>query len=91
MCMDDEGLNQAITSHFLNQTNKLCLADLKIDPSSFVINLLLFLKNNFSRAQGDSLPTWFIATFAALFVLNCLLREFPLSAIANHFEPWVHS
>ena len=28
----------------------------------------------------------FKETFAALFVLNCWLREFPLSAIANRFE-----
>ena len=31
-------------------------------------------------------PTGFRATVKAMFVLICLLREFPLSAIANCFE-----
>ena len=47
---------------------------------------MTFLKNHLSRAEGDSLPYWFRAAFAAVFASNHSLRECPLSAIANRFE-----
>ena len=45
-----------------------------------------FLKNVPSPAPRESLPYWFQGNFAAMFVLNYWLREFPLSALANRFE-----
>ena len=47
---------------------------------------LTSLKNVPLPAPIKSLPYWFQGDFAAVFVLNYWLREFPLSAFANRFE-----
>ena len=44
------------------------------------------LKNLPLPAHNESLPYWFQSNFAASLVLKFCLREFLLSALANHFE-----
>ena len=39
-----------------------------------------------SPVPSESSPYWFQGNFAAMFVLNYWLREFPLSVFTNRFE-----
>ena len=57
-----------------------------IYPATLIINSWLLLKANFRLHKATVRPTGFRANFAALFILNFWLREFPLSAVANSFE-----
>ena len=62
----------------------------RIDQNRWKIllyELVISFKNHPSLAPGGSLPNWFFgAIFAAMFVLNHRVIEFPLPAIANTFE-----
>ena len=42
--------------------------------------------SHLSLAESESLPYWFGATFAAVFVLIYRLTEFPLPALTNRFK-----
>ena len=55
-------------------------------PFFFRYKHMTSLKSLFPPAPSKSLPYLFQGNFAAIFVLNYWLREFPLSAFANHFE-----
>ena len=55
-------------------------------PFFFRYKDIASLKNVPSPAPSESLPYWFQGNFAAMFVLNYWLREFLLSAFADHFE-----
>ena len=70
------------SARLLNQINKIHFADLYIYPSSLITYSCLLLQTTCRMHK---------ATFAALFVSNDLLREFPSSAVANRFELRSHS
>ena len=70
-----------------SEPNKQNPPDRTLDlPLFFRYKHIISHKNLLSLAQGESLPYWFEATIAALFVLVYLFREFLLSAINNRFE-----
>ena len=64
----------------LNHTDKIRQIELQIWSSYFVLSILLFLTTPFLVHRARVCRTGFGATFAALFILNLWLREFPLSA-----------
>ena len=61
--------------------------DITLDlPFFFRLKHITSLKSHPSPAPSESLPYWSGAAFAAMFVLNYWLKEFPLSAFSNRFE-----
>ena len=71
----------------VSESNKQNPRDRTLDlPFFFRYKHIPSLKNFPSPAPNDSLLYWFQGNFAASFVLNFCLREFLLSACANHFE-----
>ena len=72
-----------VTPQLLSQIDKIRQTELWIYPPH---KDMTSLKKVPSPALSKSLPYWFLGNFAAMFVLNYWLREFPLSAIANRFE-----
>ena len=55
-------------------------------PFFFHYKHIASLKSLPLPTPSESLPYWFQGNFMATFVLNFWLREFLLSALANHFE-----
>ena len=81
MCKNCDALCSASESR-----NKVRTLDL---PFSFRLKHMTSLKDLPSLPllpPSESLPHWFQDNFAAMFVLNYWLRDFPLYAVTNRFE-----
>ena len=70
-------------ARLLNQINKPVRLH---SPFFFRYKHITSLKSICRLHKARVCPTGFGASFAAMFVLNYWLREFPLSVVANRFE-----
>ena len=82
-CCTSIAQTYTVTHQLLNQINTIRTLNL---PFLFRYKHIASLESLPSPAPSESLLHWFQSNFAVMFVLNCWLREFPLSAFANGFE-----
>ena len=75
-----------LSARLLNHVNKIRQRELQDLPLLSRNKHIASIKNQPSLAPSEGLPYWFQGNFAAMFVLNCWLRGFPLFAVANRFE-----
>ena len=76
------------------ESNEQTPRDRTLDLPLFRYKRIPSLKNLLLPAPSEGLPYWFQGNFAAMFVPNYWLKEFPLSSFANLFQlrcevPWV--
>ena len=70
-----------------SESNKQNTRDRTLDlPSFFLYTHITSLKNRFRLHKARVCPAGLGATFAVVFVLIYMLREFPLSAVTSRFE-----